>query len=91
MKFVYCLLTASLLFAAIPYAAAGHRCDHAGAASEGIAHPTKPDRYLYLDVTRPDKVGEWIENNGVGGLQTSACFVLGALRFGSDAKAALLA
>lgn len=91
MKTIIAMLIASIMLAGTPYALAAHRCDHDGAPSEGIDFPARPGHYLFVDLTQPDKVGEWIEHNGHAGLQTRACFAMGSYRFAADDKVPVLA
>lgn len=84
MKTWTIMLTAGLVLAALPLVTAETPCSRAG-STEAIGYPGEPERYLFLDLTQPSKVGEWIEKNKSPGLQTMPCFsASGALKWGKD-------
>jgi len=89
MKTMTIALAASMLLVAVPFVTAEESCGRAG-ATEAIPHPGKAETYLFLDLTQPEKVGEWVESNRSGGLQTVDCFKFGTWRYGPDTKVAVL-
>lgn len=88
MKTIIILLSATLLVVALPLATAEEACQRAG-VTEAIDHPTQDDRYIYIDLTKPDRVGEWLETNTARGLQTVACFKFGVLKWRADTHVGL--
>lgn len=90
-KLMLLLVTSSMFVTAgLPLATAEEPCSRAG-STEAIAHPTRKDAYIYLDLTHPDKIGEWVETNGALGLQTVTCFAFSTvLRYRADVKTDIL-
>lgn len=92
MKTWTIMLTAGFVLAAIPFVTAEESCTRAD-ATQAIAHPdpAKKNSYIFFDITQPQKVGEWVESNGAGGLQTMICFTAtGRPRYAADTQAPLL-
>lgn len=87
MKTRTILLSAGLLLTLLPLATAEETCGRAG-TTEAIKHPTREDAYIYLDATKPNRLGEWIESNGAPGLQTIDCIKFGIRHFRADVQTA---
>lgn len=74
MKSLPILLTASFLLAALPLAGAETtECRIHPPREETFTHPLTAGRYLKIDVSAPEKLGEWVEMNDRAGLQTEDC------------------
>jgi len=78
MKVLFALLAISLTAAAIPFALAIPEKCHSEPESEGMRHPTQEGHYIYIvspeGEFEAEKFGEWVDDNGVAGLQTYDCF-----------------
>lgn len=73
MKGLYIVITASVLVASLPLAGAETFACYREPPQEGLVHPLLAGRYLFVDVTQPEKLGEWTERNQRPGLQTEDC------------------
>ena len=92
MKTFTIALAASVLLAAAPFvlAAEGAACD-AAENFDYVKHPLGGDRYLFINPSVPQKLGEWVEANGNAGLQTELCYEDGTLVGLTDLKSSVLA
>lgn len=68
------LIAAFLVVGAAPFVgAADTGCSHQAPREEDLAHPLAPKRYFVIDLTTPEKTGEWEDTNPREGIQTENC------------------
>lgn len=90
MKSLPIALMASMLLAALPFAVADHAPCHVHAPQEGMAHPLRTGHYIMVSLEDTRKIGEWVDSNGIPGLQTSACLVGGIQVYSRDTPSMVL-